>query len=287
MQVNLHYSPDADDAFMFWALKTGKVDSENYEFVHHRADTESLNALASNAAPQAKLPDVCAISIHQYAYIDKHYLLLPHGGSVGQNYGPLLVTKSPQALSALQGRRIGIPGLRTTAYLVLRMLLSDFEPVIIPIAPFSAVFEALAEGQIDAALLIHEGRLLYERNQLHPVIDVGEAWHDLTGLPLPLGGNAIRRGIGSAHIANISRILKQSIEWGLAHREELLHALLQSEERSDVRLNVDILDRYIAMYANNDTLDYGTQGRQAIKELFRRAHSLQLLPSTVQVEFAP
>src|SRR5262245_8981905 len=172
---------------MFWALAHGRVDMRGLTFEHARADTEALNRGAETSAA----PDVTAVSIHQYAYLASRYLLLPHGGSVGAGYGPVLVAPRAVQLGALRHRRIGVPGLRTSAYLVLRLLLPEFEPVIVPVAPFSRAYEALRGGEVDAALLIHEGRLLYEREGLSLVCELGEAWHALTALPLPLGGNVI------------------------------------------------------------------------------------------------
>ena len=282
--IRLAYSPDSDDAFMFWAVLHGRIDTRGLSFEHVRADTESLNRGAETAAR----PDVSAVSIHQYAYLAQDYLLLPHGGSVGAGYGPVVVATEPRTLAELAGKRIGVPGLRTTAYLVLRLLLPEFEPVIVPVAPFSRAYEAVKGGEVDAVLLIHEGRLLYEREGLSPVVELGEAWAALTsGLPLPLGGNVIARALGPARIRELSSVLRESIAWALTNRDEVLSALLAAESRPDVPRERALFDRYLAMYANADTLDYGPRGRAAIEELMRRGHAAGVIPHVVAVDFAP
>lgn len=281
--IRLAYSPDADDAFMFHAIAHGHIDLRGLRFEHVRADTESLN----RGAETEVAPHVTAVSIHQYAYLAARYLLLPHGGSVGVGYGPVLVAPRAITLDELRGRRIGVPGLRTSAYLVLRLLLSEFEPVLVPVAPFSRAFEALRAGEVDAALLIHEGRLLYEGEGLHCVCELGQAWQALTALPLPLGGNVIARSLGSERIARVSSVLRESIRWALEHRDDVLSALLQSEQRPGVPRDRAMFDRYLAMYANQDTLDYGPDGRRAIVDLLQRGHAAGIIPRAVEVEFAP
>jgi 1,4-dihydroxy-6-naphthoate synthase len=268
---------------MFWALAHGRIDARGLRFEHARADTEALN----RAAETSRSPDVTAVSIHQYAYLAERYLLLPHGGSVGAGYGPVLVAPQARTLESLRYRRIGVPGLRTSAYLVLRLLLPEFEPVIVPVAPFARAYEALRGGEVEAALLIHEGRLLYEREGLQRVCELGEAWHARTGLPLPLGGNVIARSLGSERIALCSQVLRESIRWALEHRGEVMAALLAAEQREGVPRDPALFDRYLAMYANDDTLDYGPQGRHAIAELLRLGHEAGVIPHAVEVEFAP
>ncbi len=195
--IRLAFSPDSDDLFMFWPLLAGKVDAGGFDFVAERADTEALNARAD-----AGDLDVVAVSVARWPTIADKYLLLPHGMSVGRGYGPVVVATSARSLASLEGRRIGVPGLRTTAALVLRLLLPRFEPVVVPISPYGRAFEAVRSGQVDAALLIHEGRLTYEREGFHKVCDIGEGWAAATsGLPLPLGGNAIRRSLGADVVA--------------------------------------------------------------------------------------
>ncbi len=281
--IRLAFSPDSDDIFMFWPLLAGKVDSEGLVFHAERADTETLNARAAAADL-----DVLAVSIARWPSVAKDYLLLRHGMSVGRGYGPVVVAKAARDLASLEGARIGVPGLRTTAYLVLRLLVSRFDPVVIPISPYARAFDAVRSGEVDAALLIHEGRLTYEREGMARVVELGEAWSVLTaGLPLPLGGNAIRRGLGTELVAKVSRLCRASIAWSLAHRQEAMDALLANESRADLALDPATLDRYLAMYANADTLDAPPDVRRAIDEMYARAHSAGLLEAPVRAEFAP
>jgi 1,4-dihydroxy-6-naphthoate synthase len=290
--IRLSYSPDADDAFMFWAIAEGRIDTLGLRFSHVRADTESLNRAAEGpeGVPHAfaaeTLPDVTAVSIHQYAYLARDWLLLPHGGSVGDGYGPVVVSARPLAPAALRRARVGVPGLRTTAYLVLRLLVGDFEAVPVPIAPFRRAFDAVRTGEVDAVLLIHEGRLLYEHEGLHRVLELGEAWRAATGHALPLGGNVVRRALGSETIARVSAVLRASIAHALAHREEALDWLLANERRDGVPRDRTLFDRYLSMYANGDTLDYGARGRAAIVDLLARGADAGLCPR-VTPEFAP
>jgi 1,4-dihydroxy-6-naphthoate synthase len=282
MRIRIAFSPDSDDIFMFWALLSGRIDSEGLVFEAERADTETLNARAA-----AGELDVVAVSVARYAAIAHDYLLLRHGMSVGRGYGPVVVAKTPRELASLEGARIGVPGLRTTAYLVLRLLLPRFEPVVVPISPYARSFEAVRGGEVDAALLIHEGRLTYEREGFARVCDLGEGWAELTGgLPLPLGGNAIRRGLGPELVAKVSRLCEASIAWALAHRSEAIDALLAAESRTDLALDRAMLDRYLAMYANSDTLAPPGDVERAIKELFTRAHAAGLLAAVPRVELA-
>lgn len=281
--IRIAYSPDADDAFMFWALAEQLIDTGHLRFERERADTEALN----RAAESTGAPDVSAVSIHQYAYLADRYLLLPHGGSVGAGYGPVVVSTRPLDRRSLHGLRIGVPGLRTTAYLVLRLLVPEFTPVIVPVAPFSRAFEALKNGEVDATLLIHEGRLLYEREGFQRALELGEAWQELTSLPLPLGGNVIARSLGEPLIAEVSQRLRESIRYALEHRDDAMRALLAAETRPGVPRDPALFDKYLAMYANQDTLDYGEQGRHAIQDLLDRGHAAGIIPHRVAVEFAP
>ena len=281
--MRLAFSPDSDDIFMFWALLNGKVDTEGLSFEAERADTETLNARAEKGDA-----DVIAVSIAQYARVAKDYLLLPHGMSVGRGYGPVLVAREPCSLDSLKGKRIGVPGLRTTAYLVLRLLLPEMVPVVVPIAPYARAFEALRANEIDAALLIHEGRLFYEREGTSKVVDLGEAWAKETGgLPLPLGGNAIKRALGADTIARTSRVCRASIAWAASHADEVAQALLAAETRADVGLDRESLDRYLAMYANEDTLNAPNDVREAIAELFKRGQKAGLIATNTPPEYAP
>jgi 1,4-dihydroxy-6-naphthoate synthase len=286
--IRLSFSPDSDDIFMFWALLNGKIDPEGLTFVADRADTETLNTRAEELAARSRAADVIAVSIAQYARVAKDYLLLPHGMSVGRGYGPVVVALEDRSLASLAKTRIGVPGLRTTAYLVLRLLLAEFEPVVIPIAPYARAFEALRAGEVEAALLIHEGRLFYEREGTKKVVDIGEAWASATdGLPLPLGGNAIRRDLGPELVEKVSRICRASICWALENKDEVSRALLAAETRADVGLDRASLDRYLAMYANADTLDAPADVRRALDELFARGRAAGLIPTDVHVELAP
>jgi 1,4-dihydroxy-6-naphthoate synthase len=281
--VRLAFSPDSDDIFMFWPLLAGKVDPGGLRFVAERADTEELNARAD-----AGDLDVVAVSIARWATLADKYLLLPHGMSVGRGYGPALVAREARPLASLEGKRVGVPGLRTTATTVLRLLLPRFEAVVVPISPFGRAFEVLRSGEVDASLVIHEGRLTYEREGLARVADLGEAWAAATGgLPLPLGGNAIRRSLGPDLVAAVSRVCRASIAWALAHRDEVMAALLARETRAELRLDRALLDRYLAMYANDDTLDAPPDVRRAIGELYARAHAAGLIERAVAPEFAP
>jgi 1,4-dihydroxy-6-naphthoate synthase len=291
--IRLAFSPDSDDLFMFWPLLAGKVDADGLVFEAERADTDSLNARAGRGDA-----DVIAVSIARWPTIADRYLLLPHGMSVGRGYGPVVVVpRGPQAprqcaLASLAGARIAVPGLTTTAFFVLKMRLARFEPVVVPITPARRVFDALAAGEVDAALLIHEGRLTYEREGLARVCDLGEEWADATGgLPLPLGGNAIRRDLGPAVVARVSELCRASIAWALEHRDEVLRALLergeQVSEAEPLTLDPSTLDRYLRMYANADTLDAPSDVRRAIDEFYARAYAAGLLDRGSVAEFAP
>jgi 1,4-dihydroxy-6-naphthoate synthase len=281
--LRLAFSPDSDDIFMFWPLLNGHVDAGGHTFEHVRADTEALNRGALEGTF-----DVCAISIANYPRVSARYLLLPHGGSVGRGYGPVVVSERDMTIASLRGKRIGVPGLKTTAYLVLRAIEPDFQAIVLPISPFSRAFEAVREGEVDAALLIHEGRLTYEEAGMKKVLDLGEAWAARTGgLPLPLGGNAIKRDLGDDVIRDVSSRLRESIRWSLTHRERLLDELLSAEQRREVGLTRALLDRYLAMYANEDTLSYPADARAACDRLVEEGISLGEFPSDARVEWAP
>lgn len=281
MKISLAYSVDADDAFMFHALTTGAVDCQGLAFVHRRGDTAWLNGLAASGGA-----DVVAISAGAYPAVADRYLLLPHGASVGRGFGPVLVSKRTMTLAALAGRRVAVPGLSTTAYLVLRLMQPQIVPVIVPIAPFTAVFDALDRGEVDAALLIHEGRLLFEQHGCVAVAELGQWWLGETGLPLPLGVNVIRRALGEVTIAKVSRVLRQSIAFALTHRQDAIRAIA-GEQRGDAGLtDASLLDRYLGMYANDDTRAMAPDVRQALDVLFARAAAAGLLPARCPVEWA-
>ncbi len=283
--LRLAFSPDSDDLFMFWPLLTGRLEeakASGFTFVAERADTEALNRRAESGEA-----DVIAVSMAHYARISAHYMLLPHGASVGRGYGPIVVSKEGGPIESLRGKRIAIPGERTTAYAVLRLLFADFVPVVVPIAPYSRVFEALRSGEVDAALLIHEGRLTYEREGLAKVLDIGEGWDALTKLPLPLGGNAIARALGDETIAKVSDLCRKSIAWSLAHREEVMRGILAEEGREDVKLDHAMLDRYLTMYANEDTREMSEDVRNGVRELVSRMKKAGLIEDAPRVDFAP
>jgi 1,4-dihydroxy-6-naphthoate synthase len=291
-RIRLAFSPDSDDIFMFWPLLAGKVDTEGLVFEAERADTEALNARAGGGEREQSEGDgdldVIAVSIARWPSIADRYLLLGHGMSVGRGYGPIVVANRPRTLASLAGARIGVPGLGTTAYMVLRLLLPEFEAVIVPITPYRRAFDALRAGEVDAVTLIHEGRLTYEREGVARVCDLGEAWQEATGgLPLPLGGNAVRRGLGPERVSQVSRLCRASIAWALSHRDETMRALLERDTRADLALDRALLDRYLAMYANADTLDPPPDVREAIDELYSRAHAAGLIDRNVRVELAP
>jgi 1,4-dihydroxy-6-naphthoate synthase len=287
--VRLSFSPDADDLFMFWPLLSGRVEASGLTFVHDATETETLNARAASADP----PDVCAVSIAHVPAIADRFLLLPHGASIGRGYGPVVVARRPMRLEDLAGARVAIPGARTTSHLVLRLLLLEanggrYEPVEIPIAPFRRVFDALSAGEVDAALLIHEGRLTFrDQPGLHEVVEIGRAWTDRTGLPLPLGGNVVRRDLGAAAIAAISDACRRSIRWALDHKALVVDALIASGARADTALTREGLDRYLSMYANEDSATFAPDAVRAIQVLVDRARAHDLLPHGGAIELAP
>jgi 1,4-dihydroxy-6-naphthoate synthase len=230
---------------------------------------------------------VVAISAGAYPQVADRYLLLPHGASVGRGFGPVVVSRQLSTPAELAGRRVAVPGLSTTAWLVLRMIRPDIVPIVVPIVPFTLVFDALEAGQVDAALLIHEGRLLYQARGYRQVVDLGQWWQTETGLPLPLGVNVIRRALGPASIAELSAVLRQAIAHALAHRDEVI-ATLVAEQRGDAALaDSALLDRYLAMYANEDTRGMTPDVERAITVLFDRARAGGLLHASSEVEWAP
>jgi 1,4-dihydroxy-6-naphthoate synthase len=272
--IHLAHSPDSDDAFMFYALAEGKVDAEDVEYVHELQDIETLNQRAMRGELE-----VTAVSIHAYAYISDRYALLPHGASMGDRYGPKLVARSPMSRSDVRGKRIAVPGPLTSAYLALRLYEPDFEPVF---TPFDQIDDAVLRGEVDAGLLIHEGQLTYGSQGLHLIADMGEWWFEETGLPLPLGGNVIRKDLGDELTRKVSRHLRASIAYGLDHRDKALdHAMRYARglERSDA-------DTFVGMYVNEWTLDYGVRGREAIRQFLDRGVASGVIPKPVVVEFA-
>jgi len=275
MQLKLAHSPDSDDAFMFYALAEGKVGSGELEFLHVLEDIETLNRKALD-----EVYDITAISFHAYPYLSDKYGLLTCGASFGEGYGPLLVAKADLRLEELKGRRVAVPGAMTTACLVLKLAQPELDTVV---APFDRILEKVEKGEVDAGLIIHEGQLTYEKQGFHKLLDLGEWWQQQTGLPLPLGGNAIRRALGPERIREVARLLKASIEYGLEHREETLAYAL----RFGRGLEPQLADRFVEMYVNHWTLDYGEKGRQAVQKLLDWGAEEGILPSRVKVDFFP
>lgn len=273
MQLTCAISPDADDLFMFKAILDGAVDTEGLDFRVTTRDTDLLNRMADGDGP-----DVTAISIAHYPRVAARYRLFNHGGSVGRGYGPVVVARSERPIAG----RIGVPGLTTTAYAVLRMAVPDFEPVVIPITPPSRSFAALADGEVDAMLLIHEGRLTFADEGCVALLDIGEWWGRETGLPLPLGGNVVRRDLEPDVLAAADRVIRASIAHALAHREPAIDWLLGRGGPLGTR---EAVDRYLGMYANADTLDYGDDGRAAIRLLLARGAAAGLWEAVGDVDF--
>jgi 5,8-dihydroxy-2-naphthoate synthase len=274
--IHVAHSPDSDDAFMFYALAEGKIDTGNLRYVHELSDIESLNRRALDGSLE-----VTAVSIHAYAYLADQYALLNSGSSMGDKYGPRLVSRTPAPAdprAASRGRRIAVPGKLTTAYLSLRLYQPDFEPVV---TPFDQIEDAVLAGKVDLGLLIHEGQLTYQDQGLHLWADMGEWWFGETGLPLPLGGNVVRRDLGPAVVAQVARDLKASIVYALEHRSPALaHARQFNRGIGDEKT-----DRFVGMYVNQWTVDYGDRGREAVRELLRRGYQAGVIPHQVEVEF--
>jgi 1,4-dihydroxy-6-naphthoate synthase len=272
--IRLGHSPDPDDAFMFWGLASGRVDTDGFEFEHVLRDIQTLNEWAL----EGRL-EVTAISLHSYPFVQDRYVLLPHGASMGAGYGPIVVTREPTAWQDLAGREIAVPGKMTTAFLVLRLFFGhDFRYREVP---FDRIMDEVSSGRADAGLLIHEGQLTYEQEGLAKVVDLGEWWLLETGLPLPLGVNVARRDLGTDKLARLSNVLHESIAAGLEHRDEALGYALEFGRGLDTRL----ADRFVGMYVNELTQDYGDEGRQAVTELLRRGEEVGAFPAAVRVEF--
>ena len=274
--IHVAHSPDSDDAFMFYALAEGKLDTGDLRYVHELADIESLNQRARRAELE-----VTAVSIHAYAYLWREYALLGSGSSMGDGYGPRLVATIPPPAdprAALRGRRVAVPGLLTTAYLALRLYQPEIEPVVVT---FDRIEEAVQRGEVDVGLLIHEGQLTYADDGLLLWADLGAWWMEDTGLPLPLGGNAVRRDLGPAVTAQIARDLKASIVYALEHRAPALaHAKQYNRGIGDERT-----DTFVGMYVNHWTVDYGPRGREAVQRLLDRGFEAGIIPQRVAVSF--
>lgn len=272
MKIQVGHSPDADDAFMFYALAHNRIDTGDLQFEHILRDIETLNRWALE-----KRLEVTALSVHAYAYTAKDYALLPHGASIGDQYGPLVVSQREMAFHDLKRSRIAIPGEMTTAFLALRLALGDFT---YDVVPFDKIFDAVRNGSVDAGLIIHEGQLTYSKEGFKKVLDLGEWWHKKTSLPLPLGVNGIRKDLGIDLCKRISRYLQQSIDYGLEHRKEALQYALKYARNTDEPL----ADQFVGMYVNHFTQDFGDRGREALRRLLQEGHSAGIIPA-VTLEF--
>jgi 1,4-dihydroxy-6-naphthoate synthase len=271
--ITLAHSPDSDDAFMFYGLATSKLDTGDLRFEHLLKDIQTLNEEATRGTY-----DVTAISFHAYAYVSDKYALLPHGASIGDNYGPIVVAREPFKPEDIAKLKIAIPGKLTSAFLALRIFNADFEYVVVP---FDKIIDAVKDGSCDAGLLIHEGQLFYESVGLHKVLDLGEWWHERTGLPLPMGGNAIRRDLGDVLIGEISELLRKSISYSLNNRDDALQYAMQFARD----MEPELADRFVAMWVNELTLDYTDRGREAVRRLLDEGFEKGVIPNKVQVEF--
>jgi 1,4-dihydroxy-6-naphthoate synthase len=272
--ITVGHSPDPDDAFMFYALAHDKIDTGDLHFRHELQDIETLNRRALRGELE-----VTAVSIHAYASLLDRYALLPSGCSMGDRYGPMVVARRPLTVEQLRSVKIAVPGTLTTAFLTLRLRLpAGFEYEVVP---FDQIIPAVAAGRFDAGLIIHEGQLTFQNQGLHLVVDLGVWWQETTGLPLPLGGNVVRRDLGAETMRQISRLIKESIRYGLDHRQEALGYALQYARDMDRGL----ADRFVGMYVNEWTLDYGPRGRAAVKRLLDEAHRAGIIPRPVDVEF--
>ena len=273
--ITLAHSPDSDDAFMFYGLATHKIETGDLEFEHVLKDIQTLNEAAHQ-----QTYDVTAISFHAYAYVADKYALLPHGASIGDNYGPIVVANQELDVSELSNVTIAVPGKLTSAFLALSIHTPNFNYEVVP---FDKIIDAVTEGQCDAGLLIHEGQLFYHNLGLHKVLDLGEWWHEYTdGVPLPMGGNAIRKDLGEGTIREVSNLLKESIQYSLDNREDALEYAMQFARDMDPAL----ADRFVAMWVNELTLDYGERGREAVRRLLTEGYERGIIPHKVNVEFA-
>ena len=272
--ISVAHSPDSDDAFMFYALATHKLETGGLDFDHVLKDIQTLNEEASKGTY-----DVTAISFHAYAYVADKYALLPHGASIGDNYGPIVVANEERDPSDLSNLKIAVPGTLTSAFLALSIYNPDFSYEVVP---FDQVIDAVISGSCDAGLLIHEGQLFYQTLGLHKVLDLGEWWHKHSGgLPLPMGGNAIRRDLGAETIGQVSDLLKESIQYSLDNREDALQYAMQFARDMDPAL----ADRFVAMWVNDLTLDYGERGREAVRRLLTEGHERGIIRHAVDIEF--
>jgi 1,4-dihydroxy-6-naphthoate synthase len=273
-EISIAHSPDSDDAFMFYGLATNKVRVSGHKFTHVLCDIETLN----QRAIQEAFFDVTAISFHVYPYIQEQYALMACGGSVGEGYGPMIVSPRPCDADEIRKVKIAVPGTLTTAYLALKLFAPEIETAVVP---FDQIIPEVMAGNYGAGLIIHEGQLTYGRTGLYRILDLGVWWREQTGLPLPLGGNAIRRSLGDATMQTVTQALRDSIQYGLDHREQALEYAMQFGRDLDHSL----ADKFVGMYVNERTLDYGDDGRKAIRQLLAMGHERGVIPRPVQVDF--
>lgn len=273
-EINIAHSPDSDDAFMFYGLATNKIRVPGYKFTHTLTDIETLNHRAINEA----FYDVTAISFHAYPYLQDNYTLMACGGSVGEGYGPMIVSSRKLTLSQIKKTRIAVPGTLTTAYLTLKLFAPDIETAVVP---FDQIIPAVVAGEYDAGLIIHEGQLTYANDGLTKLLDLGHWWRENTGLPLPLGGNAIRRSLGKDAMLTATNALRDSIQHALDHREEALAYAMQFARDLDPTL----ANRFVGMYVNERTLNYGPDGREAIQKLLEMGYDRGVIPHRANVDF--
>jgi len=273
VEIKLAHSPDSDDAFMFYALATHKLPTPGYKYTHVLSDIQSLNEAALT-----ETYDVTAVSFAAYPSIREKYVLLDCGASFGEGYGPIVVSSKSMKREDIKGKRIGVPGLKTSAYLTLKLFEPDLEAVVMP---FDKILEAVQNDVVEAGLLIHEGQLLFPQMGLHKVIDLGIWWQEQTGLPLPLGGNAVRKSLGPSLGRLIAKTIRESVEYGLEHREDALKYAMQFARD----METEVADQFVGMYVNKWTLGYGEKGKQAVNELISRGTKAGLLPGPATVEF--
>ena len=272
-EISVAHSPDSDDAFMFYGLATNKVRVPGLKFTHTLSDIETLNRKAREG-----FYDLTAVSFHAYPYVQDQYALLPTGGSVGEGYGPMLVANKEYTLEQIKTKKIAVPGTLTTAYLVLKLFAPEIQTEVVP---FDQIIPQILEGRYEAGLIIHEGQLTYAKSGLSRIVDFGKWWHELTGLPLPLGGNAIKRELGADLMHEVSMALRDSIQYALDHRDEALEYAMQFARDLDRQL----AGRFVSMYVNERTLDYGIEGRQAIMRLLEMGYEQGIIPHRPRVEF--
>jgi 1,4-dihydroxy-6-naphthoate synthase len=272
-EIKLAHSPDSDDAFMFYALATHKLSTPGYKYTHVLADIQSLNEAALQ-----ETYDVTAVSFAAYPSLRDKYVLLDCGASFGEGYGPIVVATHSLKSQELKGKRIAVPGLKTSAYLTLKLYEPDFVPVVMP---FDKIIEAVRNDVVEAGLLIHEGQLFFPELGLHRVLDLGIWWQESTSLPLPLGGNAVRRALGPELGRHVAKTIRDSVAYGLEHREEALNYAMQFAREMDP----EMADKFVGMYVNKWTLGYGEKGKKAVRELIERGTAAGLLPGPAEVEF--